>query len=374
MDRRLRHPVRCLALAVLAVFETGAGAVEQQRPLESSRFLGRGNTYVAAWDSDEATRGNPATLSEANVKFQLRWLQMDVMVGENTMDTVSEAMDLASTAEVSPISILETFADKFGKQQYLRAQVSPLALRILNFEFSPFLSSTSFVDMRVPTTPDVQFRSDTMAGANFAFAFDVGKTLNLGLTMRPAHRTVIAGDIQFSDLLTFVEDSDGAVDDVFKKEEGFQIGWDVGGIWRPGKDWRFGLLVENLGYAGNYSDFKDPPNPYQQRVNLGLAYRVDWKPWHWDMFADVHDLANPEQLDYFRLINLGTELGRSYVSRDHDLGLLLGLNEGYFTAGTFIDLWVTRLTMTYYAVELGEYAGQRSDRRWALTMLTSMTF
>lgn len=373
---RNAFPGWALALASVATWSfAGVGlADEQERPLESSRFEARGNTYVAAFDSDEATRANPATLSETNLKFQLRYLQLDLMVGENTLDTVGDVSEMSSSSESSPVSLLQTFTDKFGKRQSLRAQVSPLSVRIFKFEISPFFSSSSYVDMRVPTTPNVEFRSDSMVGANIAFAIPIGKTLGLGLTMRPVQRTVFAGEVGFADLLNFVDSDDMELEDIFEKQEGLQIGWDVGGIWKPTKEWRFGLLVENLGYAGNYGDAENAPDPGQQRVNLGTAYRVDWKPWHWDFFADLQDIVNPKQLDYFRLLHLGTELGRSYISRDHDLGLLLGFNEGYVTAGTFIDLWITRLTMSYYAVELGEYAGQRADRRWGITLLSAMTF
>jgi hypothetical protein len=360
------------AAVVLPLVASAAVAREQERVLESSRYLGRGNTFVAGYDSDEATRGNPATLGEANVKFQLRWLQLDLMVGENSLDSVQDVSEL--DGEESAVSVLNTFEDKFGKRQYLRVQAVPLAMRILKFEMMPFFTTSNYVDMRLPTTPELQFRSDTMAGVAFAFGYSVSAAWSLGMTVRPAHRTVFAGDVAFADLLNFIDDEDASLEDLFEKEEGLQVGVDVGTIWRPAKDWRFGLLVENLGYAGNQGDFEAPPDPYQQRVDLGLNYRVDWKPWHWDVLVDAQDLVNPEQYDWFRLLHVGTEIGRSYISRDHDIGLLAGLNEGYFTTGGFLDLFIARLQMTYYAVELGEYAGQRRDRRWAITLLSSMTF
>lgn len=368
----MRFPLALLAL--LGVSSTGAWAEEQERVLESSRFLGRGNTFVAAYDSDEATRANPATISESNVKFQLRWLQFDAMVGDNSIDTFNTVFDFVQKDNASAVALLQEFSDKFGKRQYARGQISPVSLRIFNFEMSPFASTSNYVDMRVPTTPEVMFRSDSQIGINFAFSIPIGKELNLGLGMRPTHRTLYTGDIEFSDLLNFIEIDNFQLTDLFAKREGFQIGWNVGAIWKPAAAWRFGLLVEDLGYAGNYSDFKDPPPPFPQRVDAGMNYRVDWKPWHLDLSTDLQDIVNPENYNYFRLIHMGSELGRSYLSRDHDVGLLAGINEGYFTAGAFLDVFITRLTISYYAVELGEYPGQRKDRRWALTLLSSMTF
>ena len=62
-----------------------------------------------------------------------------------------------------------------------------------------------------------------------------------------------------------------------------------------------------------------------------------------------------------RLIHVGTEFGTSYFTRDNDIGVLAGLNEGYFTTGGYLDFWIARFTATYYAVELGEYPVEETD-------------
>ncbi len=363
---------------LVAALLPGAGAVraeEQQRGLDSSRFMGRGGTFVAAYDSDEATRGNPATLAEPNVRFQARWLQLDVFVGENTVQTVNDVTNLASgKGEQGLVPLLEKFEDKFGQRQYARIQLSPVALRILTFEIAPFVSSSNFIDARIPTMPVATIDSDTRAGATISYAREFGKELNLGLSLKPMHRTTYHGDLAFSDIPSFVDNKNLGVGDIIRKREGFQLGWDMGAIWRPGKAWRFGMMLENIGYAGNFSTFADPPQEQAMRVSLGMDYRIDWKPWYWDVLVDLQDLANPHHYHPLRLVHLGSELGRTYVSRDTDAGFLLGLNEGYGTIGGYVDLFLARLTMSYYAVELGEYPGQRRDRRFGITAEIATTF
>ena len=347
-------------------------AAEQTRALLSSRFAGRGDTYVAANDSDEATRANPATISEGNVRFQLRWLQLDVFAGRNTVDTVQDIMKV--DADASALSLLKTAEDKFGKRQYARVQASPVSVRILNFEISPYFSSTNFLDFHVPTTPEIEMNSDTAVGATIAYSMAFGKDWNFGLALRPMERTVYSGNIAFADVIDFVGNSDLQLSDIIDKKEGLQLGWNAGAIWRPAKPWRFGLTVENLGYAGGIGQVDDPPPPMPMRVSLGLDYRYDLKPWVLDVLVDAQDLLNPHGYQPLRLLHLGTEIGRSWVSRDTDLGALLGINEGYFTTGAYVDLFLARLTFTYYAVELGDYPGQRSDRRYAITLQASTTF
>lgn len=365
-------PFRTALVAATALLSHAARAEEQNRSLESPRALGRGNTFVAVNDSDEATRQNPATLSETKLRFQVRWLQLDAMVGENTVNTIT---DLANfDAEANAVSMLETAADKFGKRQFGRVQISPVGVRILWFELSPVAGSTNFLDFRVPTTPEITFASDSYMGMNLAFAMPIGKELNVGLNLRPLYHTVYSGTLQFADVIDFIDKKDLELSDLVDKREGTQLGGDVGAIWRPGKQWRFGLVVENIGYAGEVGTFKAPPQPTPMRVDVGMSYRYDFKPWAWDLNLDVQDLINPEEYHLLRLLHLGTEFGRSYVSRDLDLGLLAGVNEGYFTSGFYADLFILRLNVSYYAVELGEYPGQRKDRRFAATLMTTTTF
>ena len=54
-------------------------ASEQNRVIESVRNLGRGDTYVAAYDFDRAAFFNPATPAEHRIGYQLRLLQMDTI-------------------------------------------------------------------------------------------------------------------------------------------------------------------------------------------------------------------------------------------------------------------------------------------------------
>jgi hypothetical protein len=132
--------------------------------------------------------------------------------------------------------------------------------------------------------------------------------------------------------------------------------------------------VENVGYTSSLSSGADAPPPIPQRVSVGSMYRKAWNPWHLDAFADIQDIGNAGALNPMRLLHLGSELGRTLWSRDHDLGLLLGLNEGYFTGGAFLDFWLARLDIVNYAVELGEYPGQRMDRRWGTNLRIATTW
>lgn len=370
---------RSAKLCVMLVSGLGsvkALAEEQSRLLESVRFKARGDTYVAAYDSDEATRANPASLAQGKVNFQFRGAQVDGFIGENSLKTISDLTNLAQDTTSSATSVLQTFTSRFGKRQYLRLQGNLFSLRIKSFEISPFASSNAFVDMRIPTTPNLELKVDAAAGVNVATGFTLSQTMELGINLKYLSRTVIEGEAAFSQVLDMVDSSSTTLTDTFQKREGTQLGTDIGLIWHPTKEHRYGLLVENVGFGTNLSTGSSLPLPLlRQRVNLGWLYRADRNPWHWDFLVDAQDVVNPQTLDPLRQLHLGLEFGRSFFSRDHDFGLQLGLSEGYLTYGAFLDLWAFRLNVAYYAAELGEYAGQRKDRRWGLSLqVLTVTF
>jgi hypothetical protein len=364
------------------VFAVSHGDQASARParekyMESARAYGRGGTYIAAYESDEATFLNPATLAEPNGKtVQFRWAQLDGFVGENTVDTISEIADI-KPGQTSPVSLLQQFSDKFGKQQYLRFQAAPLGIRILSFDMAPFFSTSNWIDMRVPTTPETWIHSDTFAGANFSLAMGFGKQFYVGITARPFFRTLFDTDLAFAEIMEFEPMGDLKAADVFKLYSGAGVGFDVGTIFTFGKGYRLGMKVADLGgtgYSLSTTDSADQPPIIQPNLSMGIMKRLDYKPWRLDWAVDMQDIMNPDDISYLRTFQGGIELGRAYRTLDNDMGVTLGLHEGYLCFGAFIDMWLVRLDALSYAVEIGEIPGQRQDRRTAFTARSSLYF
>jgi hypothetical protein len=350
-----------------------AGAAEREAVFVSPRAAGRGDTYVAAFDSNEATRFNPATLAESKSTFQLRFLQFDAVLGQNSFDTMSDLMKLSSVDD--GLGFLRSFDDKFGKRQYLRGQLSTLAMRIKSFEFQLFGSNASWLELRDPTTPQAEFESDTFAGAQFSLAMPLAPTLSLGATFRPMYRMYIRGQMSFTDIVEFAPPSETKFDDYAPLQSGLGYGGDLGLIWRPTPALRLGLTIQNIGdTAFENSDKTKVPPKLESVVNSGGLYRLKFGAWDLDLSAEMHDLMNRQGLNLTRLLHMGAEFGRSFYSKDHDVGVTTGIREGYLTAGAFVDAWAFRLDISNYAVELGETPGQRMDRRWAATLQSTMSF
>lgn len=371
-ERPMRF-ARSTALLPLLYVSCPAGAAEREALFVSPRAAGRGDTFVAAFDSNEATRLNPATLAESRSTFQLRFLQFDGIVGQNSMDTMSDLMNMGSVDD--GLGFLRSFDDKFGKRQYLRGQLSALSMRIKSFEVQLFGTNASWLELRDPTTPQAEFESDTMAGVQFSYARPLGSQLILGATFRPMYRLYIHGQMSFTDIVEFVPPSATEFDDYAPLQSGQGYGGDLGLIWRPKPALRLGVTVQNVGdTAFENSDKTKTPPKLESVVSTGGLYRMKFGAWDLDLSAEMRDLMNRQGLNLTRLLHAGAEFGRSFYGKDHDVGATAGVREGYLTAGAFIDAWAFRLDISNYAVELGETPGQRMDRRWAGTLQSTMSF
>lgn len=349
-------------------------ADEVFRLLDSTRFAMRGHTYVAAWDSDEATKANPATLAEAGkLALQFRWLQFDAFIGSNAVATISDVASAASGSG-SGLDFLKKFGDKFGERQFLRLQLLPLALRVFRFEMAPFVTNATRVDLHLPQTPEFAFSNDTIAGVNLAYAHPIGKEWALGVTLRPFYRNYMSGDLGVADVTGLMGATDFDMSTFFLNRGAMGLGLDIGAIWNVTKVARLGLLVQDLGDSGYLSGDDPGPPPIRQKVSVGGLARKSWGKWNLDFMGDLEDLLDKADIGYLRHLHLGTEFGRSLFTRDHDIGLALGVDEGYIVGGAFLDIWILRLDIANYAAETGYNPGQAVDRRWAFSMRTTTTF
>ncbi len=358
----------------LALYPFQIFAIAQETLFDSVRANGRGKTFLAAYDSDEATRLNPATLKETNITYQLRLAQFDLFVGENVIDSISDIMDAFSDSDLDGTSLLKTFSDKFGKRQYVKLQGSLFAQRFGAHELAPLFIQTGSLDLQDPNVPELSWKSDTIAGISWSSGFRVANNLYLGLTLRPFYRWYIKGDIASAELTDFVSSSVD-VSSIVPVRSGFGLGGDIGMIYTPSKDFRLGAKIENFTDAGYFQDTGNEPPALRQNISFGVLKRKSITPRiNLDFLADYQDLLNRDGTSMLRHLHLGTELGASVVSRDNDYGIMMGINEGYLTYGTYFDIYIMRFDISHYVVELGESPGQIPDKIWAASMRSSITF
>ena len=91
-----------------------------------------------------ATRLNGATLSESQISYQLRLLDLDFIIGQNSISTISDIISVFSSGKTS--KLLDGFSDKFGKQQYFKLQAFPLQ-QGLSLEISPYFLNEAWLEV-----------------------------------------------------------------------------------------------------------------------------------------------------------------------------------------------------------------------------------
>jgi hypothetical protein len=364
------------ALTAVILFGSNAYGEEIDYNFESTRQRGRGNTYTAATYSHETPRWNPAVLSEAKPKtVEFRWFEFDVMVGQNSVDTVSDIMSaLGSSSDEMLGNILETFSDKFGKRQYLRFQLLPIGLRFGGFVLEPFVTNYEWLEMRIPTLPIMALESDTRAGVGLSYGFPVGKNMRLGMTVRPTYRYFVSADVAATDVIQIAASEAGSSDDIVSMMSGMYVPVDLGMIWSNSPSFRFGATWHNVGDAAVTEEAADASPLIKSDLSLGMMYRKKVGSWNLDTSADLRDMLFRQSSSFLRKLHGGVEFGRPYFTTDNDIGVQVGVSEGWYSLGGFVDIWLARLAVSNYGVELGEVAGQRQDRRWGVTMQSSVTF
>jgi hypothetical protein len=360
-----------LILALPLLGSTLAMAAEQPKLFESVRSAGRGGTFVAAYDSSDAARQNPAALAEFNKSFQLRILDLDVFLGQNVLGLINDMSSVMSSND--PLTGLRKFDEKFGERQSFRGQVAPVALRFGHFEISLFGVVSSFLELRDRPIPKIGWEADLYYGAQMSYGRMIGKNWSWGVTVRPMSRIFMGDEVSFSDITDMITPEDKGFEDLTDQQKGSGVGVDVGGMWMPSATFRLGAVIQNIGDMG-FGKGDDTPVPMKQQLMIGMIKRFKLGKWNYDILVDVQDLENRAGVNLLRKIHLGNELGLPVFTTDNDFGILAGINEGYFTGGAYADLWLGRLELSNYAVELGESPGQRMDRRWGFAWRIAMTF
>ena len=349
-------------------------AVEQYSLFHSTRALGRGGAYVAAFDSDEATRLNPATLADSPITYQFRGWEVDGFVSQNVINTIGDIISSVNSSD--GFGFIDKLEKKFGERHYGKTQWGIFSQRFGAFEIAFFANGETHLELHNPILPEFSGRFDSVVGANISYAFTLLQSIKLGITLRPLYRYYLDGDIGFIDIMDFIpQDSKASADDYIQLVSGFGLGVDLGMIWSPTKEFRIGFLAQNIGDSEYFQDYGTEPPPIQQKLSTGLLYRLEpFSTWYWDFLIDIQGLVNRYGLNLLRLTHLGTEFGTSFFGYDNDIGFTMGINEGYVGGGLFFDLWICRLQYVNYTVELGHSPGQVQDQRIAFSFNLKLTF
>ncbi len=341
-----------------------------------------GNVGVAIHGThDSAPFYNPAGLNDIeDARFQ--FFSITGGVSTDSFGLVGDTIDLiddldAQTTDAGKVSVLDQFIQaRTGEFHHVRVSLDLFNYVRKNFAIGLTLDERldmSFRDQSVPHF-DVRNLGDAMVflGASTSF---LDRLIQVGVTLRPVVRFAIDEadqTVTYADVVAENADGDPVIKDQFEnmKERRFGMGVDLGFKSDLGfkafkeKDWykflnpAIGLTWQDI---GSPSFGVAPGN--EQSVSLGFAVHPNVGKFKNTFGLDFRSL-NQEKA-FLSKMHLGAETVFDWVV---DVGLRVGLSQGYFTAGTTFDFKVVRLDAAYYNEEVGAVTRQGANQRLIATL------
>ncbi len=350
--------IRILILVVLIVLGSGPSILAKEYPsfFRGIRPLGMGGAFTAVADDENAIFYNPAGIPKTQT-FQLGLVNPLIEVSKNTIDLYSDIQDteMDDTAAVS--DLLKKFT---GKHQHARASLFPnigFNIASVGVQLGALAQGTFDADIHNPVWPEahVDFVQDIgfLAGIG---AKHPSLGLSIGVGVKALTRQSLGEVYTAIDIAS--ENFEDNFEDDLKTGSGFSV--DIGVLYdipflsklNP----QVALVAQNFPEM-DMGDAKD----IESQINTGFAIETSFAFITFIGALDYMDIGKAigEDEDMAKRLHLGGE-----IKLANFLSVRGGLNQGYYTAGATLDLFIFRIDAATYAEEVGAYAGQREDRRY----------
>ncbi|NRA45646.1 MAG: hypothetical protein HRU09_11880 [Oligoflexales bacterium] len=353
--------IRVMILFLSFLFGLEAMADEYPHLYRSAYFLGRGDTGIATADNEDAIFYNPAGIARGKgIYKEIIFAAPMVEVSQDTRDVVKKV----SIQEEDPT---ETLREHQGRPQHLGLNAfSGVILRRAVIGVFGHSSNTALLykDPDKGALESILAESIVDTGAVFALAQNFGKSILMGLSLKFIRRNqaYFQANATDSEKLNNLTSSDQI------SMSGSGTGVDLGFVYQTEGRTNFsvGLTVSDVGNTILVPD-KETTSPKSERalkdikqtVNTGIAIETGAQSSKFKILLDARDLLSATGQDPSKRLHVGTEL-----SLKGFIGFTGGMNQGYPTFGTFMDIRFLRIDMGIYGEEIGEQAGSRPDTRY----------
>ncbi len=350
-----------MGAAFLSLTQT-SWADESTRIYRSGYYLGRGDTGIASCDNHDAIFYNPAAIAQGKGIYKETVLMSPLL--EMSRDT----RDLIRQVAVEQKNDVDTMRKHVGKNQHLG---------IYNFTGVVFRrmalgavasNQTNILVKQSPEhggleTVSANTTANTVATLSLAESF-FGEQFLMGMTGKYfANRAQAGIDVSIVD----AQDIAGELDQDDVMSLGSGTGVDLGFLYKPKSPvpWSLGLTLENVGktkFAGTAG--VGAPDDLEQIVNIGLAVEPGRSSARFKLLFDYRDVTGAYEKNTFKKTHIGTEIALGKV-----MGFTAGLNQGYPTIGTYLNLYILRFDLGAYTEEIGDRVGVRPDPRFYFRMM-----
>jgi hypothetical protein len=354
----LKIGIRILMMTVLIVLGSGYSIMAKEYPtfFRGARPLGMGGAFIAVADDENAIFYNPAGIPKTQT-FQIGLINPLVEVSENSIDLYSDIQDtdMDDTAAVSNL-----LKDNIGKHQHARVSLFPnvgFKIASVGVQLGVLAQGTFDADIHNPVWPEAHFDYvrdiGLFAGVGMKLPF---AGLNAGIAIKSLTRDSLSEVYTAIDIAS--ENFEDKIEDDLNSGSGLSA--DVGVMYSLPFLSTFNpqaaLVIQNIPEM-DMGDAKD----IDTQINVGFAVEKSFSLFTVIGALDYMDISNniDEDDDMAKRLHLGGEIKFGNI-----LSVRGGLNQGYYTAGATLDLFIFRFDAATYAEEVGAYTGQREDRRY----------
>lgn len=328
----------------------------------SAYFLGRGDTGIASADNEDAIFYNPAGIALG------KGIYKEIVIAAPMVEVSQDTRDVVRKVSVQEEDPTETLREHQGRPQHLGLNAfSGIILRRAAIGAFGHSSNTALLykDPDKGALESILAESVVDTGAVFTLAQNFGKSIFIGITSKFLRRNqaYFQANATDSEKLTNLNSSDQI------SMSGTGTGADLGFIYKTGgkrTNFSVGLTIADVGNTKFIPDIETslPKSEralkdIKQTVNAGIAIETGAQSSKFRILLDARDLLSATGQDATKRLHLGTEL-----SLKDFIGFTGGMNQGYPTFGTFIDIRFLRIDLGLYGEEIGEQAGSRSDTRY----------
>jgi len=357
----------CLTLPLIISFSMSLYAVETQVFRESVRARGMGSAFTAAANDEMVLYYNPANLrSVRHNSFEL--LGGSLAVNDRTLRIAEDLKGNDSSSTEYQLSRLT------GEKLFLEGNLSGLSLVTQRFGFGFSGKTLLDVQLRNPVVPYLDVKAYVQMGGIGGIAWSFWDyELDIGIALKGIHRQGIDRKFRLFDpvLIEAANENDTTkLEKEFSKETRFAP--DLGITYHLDEihnlATKLSLTVQQIGGM----DFENA-GYLPMQINLGASTSSELKGIDVVMAVDYHDLLNAQDLNpdgqfySFRHLKLGAEAGFLQLFNGHPLfAFRFGWEGSYMAYGASLNLYGLKLDYAQWGEEIGDYAGDKEDRRTML--------
>jgi hypothetical protein len=316
------------------------------------RPLGMGSAFITLSDDENALFSNPAGLNDVEGFGGVGILNPLAEVSESSIGLYDDIKDVDGRNIVEVTNLLNQHV---GEHQHARIALLP-HVYFHNFAFGILAQGTLDLEVRNPAFPQAvtDAKSDLGGAVGLAYGF-WDQMFQVGVSAKIIQRQGIKKTFTALDIAA------GNFDPLEDLDKASDLAFDIGTKLNLPLSMKptAAVVVQNI----TDLDF-GTLGTIPQQVNAGVAINPSIVGLVSTTLAiEVDDLTKQVggEEDFYKRVHMGAELRFPKI-----LALRGGVNQGYFTAGLTLDFWILKLDGAVYTEEIGTFAGQRDDLRYAL--------